>query len=69
MNQPLPHYQRLKAFVTDEIEAGRLRPGDRIPSELDLIKRFGVSRMTANRALRERALSRYPRAVELFRVG
>lgn len=53
MNQPLPHYQRLKAFVTDEIEAGRLRPGDRIPSELDLIKRFGVSRMTANRALRE----------------
>ncbi|MCF4167305.1 UTRA domain-containing protein [Zavarzinia compransoris] len=53
MNQPLPHYQRLKAFVTGEIEAGRLRPGDRIPSELDLIKRFGVSRMTANRALRE----------------
>lgn len=53
MDDPLPQYQRLKAYVSDEIAAGRLRPGDRIPSELDLIKRFGVSRMTANRALRE----------------
>lgn len=53
MNDPQPQYQRLKAHVMAEIEAGTLRPGDRIPSELDLIKRFGVSRMTANRALRE----------------
>ncbi|MFA5121605.1 UTRA domain-containing protein [Zavarzinia sp.] len=53
MSDPLPHYQRLKDFVAGEIAAGRLRPGDRIPSELELIRRFGVSRMTANRALRE----------------
>lgn len=53
MDDPLPHYQRLKAFVTGEIEAGRLRPGHRIPSELDLMRRFSVSRMTANWALRE----------------
>jgi len=53
MNEPQPQYQRLKDFVSAEIAAGRLRPGDRIPSEQDLVRRFGVSRMTANRALRE----------------
>ncbi|MCB8877481.1 UTRA domain-containing protein [Acidisoma silvae] len=53
MDDPQPHYQRLKTFVVREIETGRLRPGDRIPSELDLMKQFQVSRMTANRALRE----------------
>jgi GntR family transcriptional regulator, histidine utilization repressor len=30
-----------------------MRPGDRLPSEAELVASFGVSRMTANRALRE----------------
>ena len=50
-----PRYQQLKAHVVAAIEAGRLRPRDRVPSEQDLVRRFGVSRMTANRALRELA--------------
>ncbi|WP_158595870.1 UTRA domain-containing protein [Oleomonas cavernae] len=53
MPEPLPQYQRLKAYITEAILAGELKPGQRIPSELDLVKRFEVSRMTATRALKE----------------
>jgi GntR family histidine utilization transcriptional repressor len=49
----LPRYQQLKSYIVRNIQAGKLRPGDRAPSELDLVRRFGVSRMTANRALSE----------------
>lgn len=31
--------------------SGDLQPGDRIPGELELVERFGVSRMTVNKAL------------------
>ena len=51
----MPRYQQLKAHIVANIQAGRLRPLDRVPSEQDLVRRFGVSRMTANRALRELA--------------
>lgn len=53
MTEILPQYQRLKAHITDAILSGELKPGQRIPSELDLVKQFEVSRMTANRALKE----------------
>jgi len=49
----IPRYQQLKSYIVGNIQAGKLRPGDRAPSELDLVRRFGVSRMTANRALCE----------------
>jgi len=49
----IPRYQQLKSYIVGRIQAGRLRPGDRAPSELELVRRFGVSRMTANRALCE----------------
>jgi GntR family histidine utilization transcriptional repressor len=51
----IPRYQQLKAHIVAAIQSGRLRPRDRVPSEQDLVRRFGVSRMTANRALRELA--------------
>ncbi len=50
-----PHYLRLKRHVLRQIADGTWAPGDRIPSEGDLTREFGVSRMTANRALRELA--------------
>jgi len=50
-----PRYRQLKAHIVAGIAAGRLQPGDRVPSEQELVRRFGVSRMTANRALRELA--------------
>lgn len=51
----IPRYQQLKAHIVENIQAGRLQPRDRVPSEQELVRRFGVSRMTANRALRELA--------------
>lgn len=51
----IPRYQQLKAHIVAGIQSGRLRPRDRVPSEHDLVRHFGVSRMTAHRALRELA--------------
>lgn len=54
--RPAPaRYRQVKTHVLAEIADGRLRPGDRVPSEHELVARLGVSRMTANRALRELA--------------
>ncbi len=50
---PAASYTRIVDWLRGEIEAGRLTPGDRIPSENELVATFGVSRMTANRAVRE----------------
>ena len=51
----VPLYQQLKDHVLGNIRSGNLRPRDRVPSEQELVAQFGVSRMTANRALRELA--------------
>jgi GntR family histidine utilization transcriptional repressor len=51
--QEKPRYQQLKEQIIAEISCGRLRPRDRVPSENELVGSAGVSRMTANRALRE----------------
>lgn len=50
-----PHYLRLKRYIANGIAAGTWAPRDRIPSEGELMRLFGVARMTANRALRELA--------------
>ena len=51
--QAKPRYQQLKDLIIDQISSGDLRPHDRVPSENELVESTGVSRMTANRALRE----------------
>lgn len=51
--QPDPLYLQLKARILREIVAGNWPPGRRVPSENELTRQHGVSRMTANRALRE----------------
>jgi GntR family histidine utilization transcriptional repressor len=48
-------YLQVKHFILEQIAAGELRAGERVPSENELTRTFGVSRMTANRALRELA--------------
>jgi GntR family histidine utilization transcriptional repressor len=48
-----PRYRQLKELIIGRISAGELRPRDRVPSENELVDATGVSRMTANRALRE----------------
>lgn len=48
-----PRYQQLKDLIIGRIATGELRPNDRVPSEHELVDAMNVSRMTANRALRE----------------
>lgn len=48
-----PAFKRIKAYVLGQIQGGQWKEGDSIPSEQALAAEFGVSRMTANRALRE----------------
>lgn len=48
-----PRYQQLKELIISRISTGELQPSDRVPSEHELVDATGVSRMTANRALRE----------------
>jgi GntR family transcriptional regulator, histidine utilization repressor len=52
-DEPLARYEQVKAYIRETIEAGKWQPGDRIPSENDLVRSLGMSRMTINRALRE----------------
>lgn len=46
-----PLYQQLYAYVVDEIRSGRLKPGERVPSEKELAEQFKVSRITSKKAL------------------
>ncbi len=50
-----PIYERIKLSIKEKIDSGKLKPGHRISSELELSNMFNVSRMTANRALKELA--------------
>ncbi len=50
-NLEAPVYEQIKSFLLREIGEGRLRAGDRVPSENELARLFGVVRMTANRAV------------------
>lgn len=51
--QVKPRYQQIKDLIVGRISNGELRPNDRVPSENDIVTTQSVSRMTANRALRE----------------
>jgi GntR family histidine utilization transcriptional repressor len=46
-------YARVKHYLKRELSHGRWAPGALMPSEAELVAKFGVSRMTVNRALRE----------------
>lgn len=54
-NDTSPVYAQVKAHIKAHISSGQWRPGDPVPSEAALSEQFGISRMTANRALRELA--------------
>lgn len=50
-----PAYEQVKGWIRQHIASGEWKPGDVVPSEAALMERFAISRMTANRALRELA--------------
>ncbi|WLD58532.1 histidine utilization repressor [Salinispirillum sp. LH 10-3-1] len=48
-----PRYQVIKQYLLDRIESGEYAPHHQIPPEEQLAKQFDVSRMTANKAIRD----------------
>ena len=48
-----PKHRRVYDALTLQIESGRLKQGDRLPSEAELVRTFGVSRITVGRAVRD----------------
>jgi GntR family histidine utilization transcriptional repressor len=54
-NDGSPLYAGVKQMILDRIQSGEWPPKHRVPSENELVAELGVSKMTANRALRELA--------------
>lgn len=50
-NSITPHYQQLVDQILDAVTDGDLKPGQPLPSERELSKALGISRMTVRRAL------------------
>jgi DNA-binding LacI/PurR family transcriptional regulator len=48
-----PKHRRVYDALKGDIQSGRLKRGDRLPSEAALVRAFGVSRITAGRAVRD----------------
>ena len=48
-----PLYLQVKQHIRTNIDSGRWGTSARVPSENEIVREFGVSRMTANRALKE----------------
>src|SRR5579864_3512107 len=51
--RPQPKYRKILERLGRDILIGHYLPGQKFPSEAALVKRFGASRITVGRALRE----------------
>ena len=49
----IPHHRRIEQVLRERITA--MKPGDRLPSDAELVVEFGVSRMTARNAMQRLA--------------
>lgn len=50
-----PLYQQIKALIMQSLQTGEWKPGDMIPSEMDLAARYKVSQGTVRKAIDELA--------------
>jgi GntR family transcriptional regulator len=48
-----PPYRQIARMLREAITSSRLAPGERLPSEAELIEHFGVARMTVRQAVQE----------------
>jgi len=49
----VPKYYRISREIIERIRSGELRPGMRVPSENELIRRYAISNTTARKVLHE----------------
>ncbi|MFD0676567.1 MULTISPECIES: GntR family transcriptional regulator [unclassified Paenibacillus] len=50
-NNPIPIYLQIAQIICERIRSGEYTVNDKIPSEDEILKAYGVSRMTARRAV------------------
>src|SRR3954466_14580581 len=50
-----PLYQQIKGLILQSLQAGEWKPGEAIPSEMDLAARYRVSQGTVRKAIDELA--------------
>src|SRR5437868_7695846 len=50
-----PLYEQIKMLLTNSLVAGEWKPGEAIPSEMDLAARYHVSQGTVRKAIEELA--------------
>jgi len=48
---PTSKHQQVRQWILDGIETGRIAPGDKLPSESELCRQFGVSRNSVRQAI------------------
>jgi GntR family transcriptional regulator len=51
-NSFVPIYYQLQELLVGKIESGELKPGDKLPSENELVDQYDISRNTAQKAIR-----------------
>lgn len=51
--RPQPKHRQVYTALWREIHSGRLQKGERLPSEAELVRTFGASRITVGRAVRD----------------
>ncbi len=49
----MPRYVQIAEDIVQQVRAGVLKPGDQVPSEADMVERYGVSGGTVRKAMLE----------------
>ncbi|NLN29356.1 MAG: GntR family transcriptional regulator [Firmicutes bacterium] len=63
MARTIPLYEQIKESILAKIRSGELQPGERVPSENELAREAGVSRITTKQALNELAREGWVRRI------
>ena len=50
---PIPLYYQLKNIIKTDIENGTLKTGDTIPTEMEIMSHYNISRFTVRQAISE----------------
>jgi GntR family transcriptional regulator len=50
-DSPVAYYEQLFGILRDRIEGGELPPGERLPSEMELCREYGLSRATVRQTM------------------
>lgn len=59
IHKKTPLYHKVYEILAKEIDEGKYKPNDQLPTEMELCKMFGVSRITIRQALEQLERARY----------